>query len=81
MKSMLSLLKKGVWISVATSAISSSALAQVDIKTHKLCLDARDYTGCIDALTPKPKPERVDPVHKQVSDLSLIHISEPTRPY
>ena len=68
MELMLSLLKKGVWLAVATSAISTSALAQVDIKTHKLCLDARDYTGCIDALTPKPKPERVDPAPKKVSD-------------
>ena len=68
MELMHSSLSKAVSTAVVAAAISASALAQVDIKTHKLCLDARDYTGCIDALTPKPKPERVNPDLQQASE-------------
>ena len=54
---MLSWLSKAVFSAGAAVVLSSTAWAQVDVKTHKLCLDARDYTGCVDALTPKLKPE------------------------
>ena len=54
---MLSWPSKAVFSAGAAVVLSSTAWAQVDVKTHKLCLDARDYTGCVDALTPKLKPE------------------------
>ena len=61
MELMLSSLGKAVSIAFTATALSSTSLAQVDVKTHKLCLDARDYTGCVDALLPKAKPESPKP--------------------
>ena len=43
-------------ISIASASIAIGAipaLAEVDAKTHKLCLEAKDYLGCVKAMTGK----------------------------
>jgi hypothetical protein len=35
---------------------ASPALAAVDPATHKLCIQARDYAGCVKAMTSAPQP-------------------------
>ena len=74
---MLSSLSKAVSIAVAAAALSSTALAQVDIKTHKLCLDARDYTGCVDALLPQKTPESSNPVQPQAYEAPKPRLRTP----
>ena len=41
-------------ISIASASIAIGAIpaiAEVDAKTHKLCLEAKDYLGCVKAMT------------------------------
>ena len=77
MELMLSSLSKAVSIAVAATALSSVALAQVDVKTHKLCLDARDYTGCVDALLPRKIPNSSNPVQPQASEAPKPRLPRP----
>ena len=78
MELMLILLSRAVSTAVAAAALSSTALAQVDIKTHELCLDARDYTGCVDALLPPKTPESSNPVQPQASEAPKPRLRTPT---
>jgi len=45
-----------VWLLIAASfLIAAPALAQVDPKFHKLCLEAKDYSGCVRTMTGSPE--------------------------
>ena len=51
-------MKRLLAISIASIAIGAiPALAEVDAKTHKLCLEAKDYLGCIKAQGKKTNNE------------------------
>ena len=46
-------------ISIASASIAIGAipaLAEVDAKTHKLCLEAKDYLGCVKAMRGETMP-------------------------
>ena len=46
-------MKRLLTISIASASIAIGAipaLAEVDSKTHKLCLEAKDYAGCVRAM-------------------------------
>ena len=46
-------MKRILAISIASASIAIGAIpavAEVDIKTHKLCIEARDYEGCVKTL-------------------------------
>ena len=77
MELMRSSLSKLLSIAVAAAALSGAALAQVDIKTHELCLDARDYTGCVDSLLPKKAPESYNTVQPQASEAPAPRLRTP----
>ena len=49
-------------ISIASASIAIGAipaLAEVDAKTHKLCLEAKDYLGCVKAMKGETSSETV----------------------
>ena len=46
-------------ISTAALLLAFPAIAQVDPKIHKLCIEAKDYPGCVKAQTSDKTPERV----------------------
>ena len=50
-------------ISIASASIAIGAipaLAEVDAKTHKLCIEAKDYAGCVRAMTGKAdEPQKI----------------------
>jgi len=47
---------------IAVLAMAASpVLAQVDPKTHKLCLEAKDYQGCVKAMTTAPADQNKVP--------------------
>ena len=56
-------MQKLLAISIASASIAIGAIpavAEVDAKTHKLCLEAKDYLGCVRAMTGKlDEPQRV----------------------
>lgn len=41
----------------AAALLGVPAMAQVDPKIHKLCIEAKDYAGCVRAMTSAPQPE------------------------
>ena len=46
-------------ISIASASIAIGAIpavAEVDAKTHKLCLEAKDYLGCVRAMRGETMP-------------------------
>lgn len=60
-------LNKLLAISIASASIAIGAIpafAEVDAKTHKLCLEAKDYLGCVQAM----KGESVSTPKSQVGN-------------
>ena len=46
-------MNKPIAISIASASIAIGTIpsvAEVDTKTHKLCLEAKDYLGCVKAM-------------------------------
>ena len=43
-------------IALATSLVAGPVMAQVEPKNHKLCLEAKDYAGCVRAMTGDASP-------------------------
>ena len=48
---------KRVLLFAALISLATPIDAQVDPKTHKLCLDARDYKGCVEAMSNSDVPK------------------------
>ena len=48
---------KQVFLFSALICLATSAVAQADPKTQKLCLDARDYKGCVKAMSNSDGPK------------------------
>lgn len=63
---------KRVFFFSALICLALPADAQVDPKTHKLCLDARDYMGCVKAME--------DSKIKEATTKSGYSIDDPARP-
>ena len=52
-------MKRLLAISIASASIALGAIpavAEVDAKTHKLCLEAKDYLGCVKAMRGETMP-------------------------
>lgn len=55
-------MKRLLTISIASASIAIGAIpavAEVDSKTHKLCLEAKDYLGCVKAMKGETSSETV----------------------
>ena len=44
-------------IALVAGLLGGPVIAQVDPKIHKLCIEAKDYSGCVRAMTSAPQPE------------------------
>lgn len=50
-------MRRQIAVTAAAALLAGPAMAQVDPKIHKLCIEAKDYTGCVRAMTSAPQPE------------------------
>ena len=45
---------------LATLLVAGPAFASTDPKIHKLCLEARDYAGCVKSMTAPPPKQKTN---------------------
>lgn len=51
-------------------SINSSAAAAIDPKIHKLCLEAKDYAGCVSAMRGEPSVKTIREIRSQGADIA-----------
>ena len=70
-------MNKLIAISIASASIAIGtipAVAEVDAKTHKLCLEAKDYLGCVKAMKGETSSETVISKYSSKEQVSLREI-------
>lgn len=53
------ILKPLIITAAAAALLAVPALAQVDPKSHRMCIDAKDYTGCIKEQQKEVKAKKI----------------------
>ena len=63
-------MKRLSFLALPALLVSTSAMAEVDPKIHRLCIEAKDYAGCVRAMKGDTTTTTIREIRSQGADIA-----------